>query len=256
MKSNPPQHTHWNSGLQGSFLLMMEDHFQPFYVNRLTGKKDTPRYMTWFKVAKTTSNIAAFVLLTFSLLNLSGLAGWLRRILVAWMLVKLLEVLKDVLPFFDSRQRENKWMAVMWWQCLCTRVAGAQLWDKWWRYISSVLLSPIMAITTAIAFFTKPDNFLLFPLTVVLAIDAGMGAYVCILDECIVDRSLTRNRPDIELEIEDIEDAALGMDDQHTVLLGREGGDAWKKLRAEEGLQPGLIKSSDREPMLKKNGPL
>lgn len=206
--------------------------------------KDTPRYLTWYKVGKMVANIAAFALFLLSVVILSGLAGWLRRLLVGCMVVKLFEVLKDVLPFFDTRQREMKWMAVMWWQCLCTRVAGAQLWDKWWRYVSSVVLSPIMMLTTAVAFFIRPDNVFLGPLSIVLAIDTGMGAYVCILDECIVDRSLTRNRPDIELEIEDIEDAALGTDDQHTVLLGREGGDAWKKLRADEGLQPGMIKSS------------
>lgn len=235
----------------------MDDYFRPFYVNRRTGKKDTPRYITWYKVTKTLANVVELVLFIFSSAGIAGLPSWLRQAIIVWIVLKFLEVVKDVVPFFDGRQRENRWLAVLWWHCLCTRVTGAQIWDKWSRYASSILLSSVMAVTTAIAFFSVPKDIFLFPLTIVLAADAGSGAYVCILDEWIIDRSLTRNRPDIELEIEDIEDAALGPAlgaDQHTILLGREGGEAWKKLRATEGLQPGLIKSSEKEPMLKSGG--
>ncbi len=216
------------------------DRFKPFYINNRTGQKDTPRYILWYKLAKSAVNIAAMVLFIFSCPGASSLPSSLRKLNIVWTLLKVLEVLKDVLPFFDARQKENRWMAVLWWQCLCSRAAGAQLWDKWSRYFSSIILSLVMAGTVIVAFFMKPSNVFMFPLAILLALDVAMGAYVCVVDEYIVDRSLSRNRPDIELEIEDIEDAAVGFgDEQRTKLLGQDGKSAWKKMREEDGLQAG-----------------
>ncbi|KAK9828857.1 hypothetical protein WJX72_002426 [[Myrmecia] bisecta] len=209
-----------------------------------TGRPDAPHYATWWKWSKFTFNVVSAVLGVGILSATKGHASHSKidGAFIFCLLVRLIEVVKDVVPLLDFRRGSRRCGTVVFCSVCHTREQAANV-DKNIKYVSSIVLSPALAFLSLILFFLDTSNWGCLLLGILSAVDYLVAIYIIIVDECVKDRSLVRMRPnDIELD-DSLEDPDA--DEESTAFTPHvskitQARGQWSKLEAEYG-QPVAI---------------